>query len=160
MTLTFLVRNYDDDDINVRGDLDRAKTWEKGFVEFMKNYTSGRDKPVWMDVAYTSERSIEDELDRTSRGDVVTIAVSYVFMLLYIIVSLGNVTSGTGWRRVLVEKKVVLSLFGVVLVLLSVVAAVGFFGFVGIPSTLITFQILPFLVRRLLCNKLFKKYFH
>ena len=42
---------------------------------------------------------------------------------------------------------VFLSLFGVALVLLSVVAAVGFFGFIGTPSTLITFQILPFLVK-------------
>ena len=50
---------------------------------------------------------------------------------------------------------VFLSLFGVALVLLSVVAAVGFFGFVGTPSTLITFQILPFLVKLQLHSLLF-----
>ena len=43
-----------------------------------------------MDVAYNSERSIEDELDRTSRGDILTIALSYAFMLLYITITLGE----------------------------------------------------------------------
>ena len=70
LTLTFLVLNFDEDDPRLRADLDKAKTWERGFVDFMRNYTQGQSvpaKPVWMDVAYNSERSIEDELDRTSR---------------------------------------------------------------------------------------------
>ena len=96
-----------------------------------------------MEVAFNSERSIEDELERTSSGDIVTIAASYLVMLVYIALTLGKITS---WKRFFVEKKIALSIFGVSLVLLSVASAVGFFGYVGVPSTLITFQILPFLV--------------
>ena len=35
---------------------------------------------------------------------------------------------------------------GVILVLISVTASVGMFGFSGVPATLIIFEILPFLV--------------
>ena len=39
-----------------------------------------------------------------------------------------------------------LSLAGVILVLISVAASVGMFGFFQVPATLIIFEILPFLV--------------
>ena len=48
--------------------------------------------------------------------------------------------------RVLIESKITLGLGGVVIVILSVVASVGCFGFMDIESTLIIFQILPFLI--------------
>lgn len=56
----------------------------------MKNWTEHK-KPDFMDVAFTSERSIEDELDRESRSDILTIAVSYLIMFAYIALSLGQV---------------------------------------------------------------------
>lgn len=43
-----------------------------------------------MDIAYRSERSIEDELERMSKSDVPTVIVSYVIMFLYISLALGN----------------------------------------------------------------------
>lgn len=43
-----------------------------------------------MDVAFTSERSIEDELNRESQSDVLTILVSYIIMFAYIAISLGQ----------------------------------------------------------------------
>lgn len=65
----------------------------------MKNWTSTR-KPSYMDVAFTSERSIEDELNRESQSDVLTILVSYVIMFGYIAISLGQMRS---CRRFLVR---------------------------------------------------------
>lgn len=65
--------------------------WEKEFIAFMKNYTK-TEMPEFMDIAFTSERSIEDELDRESESDVVTILVSYIIMFAYITVSLGQVS--------------------------------------------------------------------
>ena len=54
-----------------------------------------------MDVAFYSERSIEDELARESSGDVTTILISYVIMFIYVTISLGTVTT---WKRVMVSK--------------------------------------------------------
>lgn len=59
------------------------------FVEFMKNWTA-TEKPAYMDIAFTSERSIEDELNRESQSDVLTILVSYIIMFAYIAISLGQ----------------------------------------------------------------------
>ena len=98
-SLTILLENFDEEDPDASDELERAKHWEKGFVAFMKNWTE-TEMPEWMDLAYMSERSIEDELERTSRGDILTIAVSYCFMLLYITITLGKVrSSGNGWPR-------------------------------------------------------------
>lgn len=55
----------------------------------MKNYTA-QPHPD-MEVAFTSERSIEDELDRESHSDVSTIVVSYIIMFAYIAIALGQI---------------------------------------------------------------------
>lgn len=135
--LTFLVNNYHN-----KTHIGPALQWEKLFIDFMKNWTS-QHKPVYMDVAFSSERSIEDELDRGSHSDVVTILVSYVIMFGYIAISLGQMNS---CNRLLVDSKITLGLGGVVIVLASVVCSVGLFGFVGVPATLIIIEVIPFLV--------------
>ena len=121
-----------------------AMAWEEKFVEFMQNW-SQHEMPVFMDVAFTSERSVQDELNRETYGDLATIAVSYVIMFIYITLSLGQYGkfSLTGF---MVESKVTLGLFGVMIVLLSVFASIGIFALVGVPATLIIFEIIPFLV--------------
>lgn len=60
----------------------------------MKNWTEN-GKPEFMDVAYTSERSIEDELDKESKSDILTIFISYIIMFAYIALALGQVRKCT-----------------------------------------------------------------
>ncbi|XP_058452330.1 NPC intracellular cholesterol transporter 1 isoform X2 [Malaya genurostris] len=131
--LTFLVKNYHD-----KSKLEAALTWEESYVDFMKNWTRAN-----MSIAFTSERSIEDELRRESQSDVSTILVSYIIMFAYIAVSLGHVNQ---WKRALIDSKITLGLGGVIIVLASVVASVGIFGYIGIPATLIIVEVIPFLV--------------
>ncbi len=66
-------------------------------------------------------------------------------MILYIVFSLGRVSS---CATMPVEIKVTLSIFGTFLVLVSIVSAVGVYGYIGVQTTLIVFQILPFLVQQ------------
>ncbi|KAJ8923333.1 hypothetical protein NQ315_001891 [Exocentrus adspersus] len=134
--------NYLDQFLACSAKLTAALEWEKEFVAFMKNWTT-TEKPEYMDVAFTSERSIEDELDRESQSDVVTILVSYLIMFAYIAVSLGQVNSCS---RLLIDSKVTLGLGGVLIVLASVISSVGLFGFCGLPATLIIIEVIPFLV--------------
>jgi len=55
----------------------------------MKKYTA---EPLpGIEVSFTSERSIEDELDRESHSDVSTILVSYIIMFAYIAIALGQI---------------------------------------------------------------------
>lgn len=55
------------------------------FNEFMLNYSH----PM-MDIAFRSERSIEDELVRMSKSDLPTVIISYIIMFLYIALALGH----------------------------------------------------------------------
>lgn len=49
------------------------------------------NRPAFMDVAYSAERSIQDELDRTSKAEAVTMAISYLLMFVYIALALGKI---------------------------------------------------------------------
>ena len=69
----------------------------------MKNWKANV-MPKYMSVAYQGARSIEDELNRTSQSDVMTIAISYLIMFAYIAIALGQAKSCT---RLLVSRFVV-----------------------------------------------------
>ncbi|KAJ2940417.1 hypothetical protein O0L34_g97 [Tuta absoluta] len=137
LILTFLVNNKYDKKM-----LEPAMEWEQKYISFIKNFTENH-MPEYMDIAYTSERSIEDELARESESDVSTVLVSYLIMFAYIAISLGRFTT---YSRLLVDSKVTLGLGGVLIVLASVVCSLGIFGFVGVPATLIIVEVIPFLV--------------
>ncbi|KAK9506477.1 hypothetical protein O3M35_008412 [Rhynocoris fuscipes] len=134
--LTFLVNNHHN-----KSELVPALEWESKYIEFMKNWTA--HKPDFMDIAFSAERSIEDELDRESRSDVSTILVSYIIMFIYIAISLGHMTSCS---TLLKDSKITLGLGGIIIVLSSVASSIGFFGFAGLPATLIIMEVIPFLV--------------
>ena len=107
VVLTFLINNYDahsNDNMEILA-LNKAKAWESTFINFMKNWTSNENNTKHMDVAYNSERSIEDELDRETYGDIMTIAVSYIFMFIYITFSLGKISK---LSRFAIESKITL----------------------------------------------------
>lgn len=135
--LTFIVNNYHN-----KTKLLPAMEWEKKYVEFMKNWTK-TEMPPYMDISFTSERSIEDELYRESQSDVMTILVSYIIMFAYIAISLGQLNSCS---RLLIDSKITLGLGGVFIVLASVACSVGLFGYIGLPATLIIIEVIPFLV--------------
>lgn len=58
------------------------------------------EKPDYIDMSYSAERSIEDELDRSSHSDVLTVLISYMVMFVYIAIALGHFTK---WKRLLVS---------------------------------------------------------
>lgn len=60
------------------------------FLDFMSEWNRER-RPEFMDVAWTTEKSIEDELDRTSKGEVITVIISYHVMFVYIALALGKI---------------------------------------------------------------------
>lgn len=136
--LTFLVNNH----VN-KSELSKALEWEEKFVAYMNNLTKSIDSSQY-DIAFTSERSIEDELERGSKSDISTIIVSYLLMFLYIAFSLGRVKS---YRRAMIDSKITLGIGGVVIVLASVLSSCGLIGgYLKVPATLIIFEVLPFLV--------------
>ena len=92
--MTILLDNFDhrSGDEEQLKNLAKAKEWELAFVHFMHNYTLENNVSHLFDLAFNSERSIEDELEKETSGDVDTVAISYAIMVLYIILALGRVT--------------------------------------------------------------------
>ncbi|KAG7165268.1 NPC intracellular cholesterol transporter 1-like 4 [Homarus americanus] len=133
LVITLVVNNFYDKD-----KIAEAMAWEEAFLQFMKNFSH----PM-MDIAYTAERAIQDELKRESEGDIITILISYCIMFAYIALALGDFTRCS---RLLVDSKITLGLGGVLIVLISVSSSVGFYGYIGVPATLIIIEVIPFLV--------------
>ena len=95
VTMNFIVNNFDshsDNPEDIEG-LEKAKAWEKVYIDFMKDWASKEENMKYMDVAFTAERAIEDELNRETYMDVAIIALSYILMFAYITFSLGRITT-------------------------------------------------------------------
>ncbi|KAG8178263.1 hypothetical protein JTE90_018810 [Oedothorax gibbosus] len=133
LVITIPVKNYNDARMNLP-----AENWESEFLRFITNYSH----PL-LSIAFKAERSIQDEIERGSHSDILTVAISYILMFCYITVSLGEFHE---CKTLLVESKFTLGLFGVLIVLLSVISSLGLFSFVGVPATLIIVEVIPFLV--------------
>ncbi|KAG8510572.1 NPC1-like intracellular cholesterol transporter 1, partial [Galemys pyrenaicus] len=137
LIMTFSLNNYPSGDPRQA----QAKLWEEGFVKEMKAFrsrTAGKFR-----VTFMAERSLEDEINSTTAQDLPIFAISYIVIFLYISLALGSYYS---WDRVLVDSKITLGIGGVVVVLGSVMASMGFFSYLGVPSSLVILQVVPFLV--------------
>ncbi|XP_053105399.1 NPC intracellular cholesterol transporter 1 [Hemicordylus capensis] len=134
LVITFPVTNY----YNDTEKLMKALAWEKEFINFVKNY----DNPN-LTIAFSAERSIEDEINRESNSDVRTVVISYVVMFVYISIALGHIKSA---KRFLVDSKISLGIAGILIVLSSVACSLGIFSYFGVSLTLIVIEVIPFLV--------------
>ncbi|XP_065341040.1 NPC intracellular cholesterol transporter 1 homolog 1b-like [Cloeon dipterum] len=137
IVLTILVDNYLEPE-----KVAPAYEWEKNFIAFMKRWEA-ESKPGFMEIAYNSERSIEDELDRTSQAEVYTVLISYLVMFVYISIALGRIRS---IKTIPIDSKVTLAVGGILVVLISVACSLGIFGYAGVPTTLLVIEVIPFLV--------------
>ncbi|XP_038157542.1 NPC intracellular cholesterol transporter 1 [Cyprinodon tularosa] len=134
LVITFPLNNYLNDSVK----MGQALAWELEFIRFMKSYNNPN-----LTVAFSAERSIEDEIDRESNSDISTIVISYAIMFIYISLALGHIHS---FRRLLVDSKISLGIAGILIVLSSVSSSLGIFSYAGIPLTLIVIEVIPFLV--------------
>jgi len=147
LVITIVIENSNDP-LQIR----KAESWEKVFLDFMKNFTDQQqiyrkqgetDRIYNFTVYYSAERSIQDELNRQSQSDILTIGLSYTIMFLYVTLTLGHIRS---MRTCLIDLKISVGFFGVLFVLLSVMSSIGFYSYCNIAGTLIIFEVIPFLV--------------
>lgn len=122
----------------------KAIAWEKAFIQLAKEELLPMVQSNNLTLSFSAESSIEEELKRESTADVITILVSYIVMFAYISVTLGDTPHHLS--SFYLSTKVLLGLSGVLLVMLSVLGSVGFFSALGVKSTLIIMEVIPFLV--------------
>ncbi|XP_030058354.1 NPC1-like intracellular cholesterol transporter 1 [Microcaecilia unicolor] len=137
LILTISLNNYPRSDPR----FEYVLLWEKRFIEILKEYQQNPSSNFTY--AFMSERSLEDEINRTSLEDIPIFTISYFVIFLYIALALGEYSS---CKRVLVDSKITLGLGGILVVLGSVLSSMGFYSYLGIPSSLIIVEVVPFLV--------------
>ena len=144
--VTWVVNNYVEGDPEVK----KAEDWEQAFLGQMK-LIQDEATNRGLRLSFNTERSLEEELNKTTNTDAKIVAISYVVMFIYASVALGG-TSITlrsllsNPSNALVQSKFGLGVIGIVIVLMSVSGSVGLFSAAGIKVTLIIAEVIPFLV--------------
>ncbi|KAL4791047.1 patched family-domain-containing protein [Aspergillus venezuelensis] len=146
LIVTWVVNNH------AQGSDEEAKAidWEDSFkriFQVVQEEASQRG----LRVSFSTEASIEQELNKSSNTDAKIVVVSYIIMFIYASLALGSVTmTWTSLLRnpanALVQSKFTLGVVGIVIVLMSVSASVGLFSALGVKVTLIIAEVIPFLV--------------
>ncbi|KAL7788185.1 multidrug efflux transporter AcrB transmembrane domain-containing protein [Trichoderma ceciliae] len=99
-------------------------------------------------LSFTTEISLEQELNKSTNTDAKIVVISYIVMFIYACLALGTPLKHLFGNPalLLVESKVTLGLAGIAIVLMSISASIGFFSWVGLKATLIIVEVIPFIV--------------
>ncbi|KAM9930608.1 hypothetical protein OXX59_000349 [Metschnikowia pulcherrima] len=130
----------------------RAKAYEKAFQTWAKSLM--HEKPE-LHVSFSTEISLEEELNQSSSADVKVIVVSYFAMFLYASIALGGKIPTSFNLRNFVSTRFQLGLAGIGLIILAVTSSAGICAYMGIKSTLIIAEVIPFLVLAVGVDNLF-----
>ncbi|KKY20464.1 putative patched sphingolipid transporter [Phaeomoniella chlamydospora] len=127
-----------------------AEDWEKAFKSLMLSI-QGEAGERGLRLSFSTERSLEEELNQSTNTDAKIVVISYVIMFIYASLALGSgaVTMKSllnNPSNALVQSKFTLGVVGIIIVLMSVSASVGLFSAAGVKVTLIIAEVIPFLV--------------
>lgn len=160
---TFIVNNADNG----------AEVWEAALETYLDNITA--EAQQWgVSLTYSTEGSIEKELNKSTNTDVRIVIISYLVMFAYVSFALGTgggsiskshsagpTTFKDTIQGLLGKTRFGLGLVGIIIVLISVFASAGLCSIFNLKSTLIIAEVIPFLVLAvgvdnifLLCNEL------
>lgn len=133
----------------VNNGVEKSEAWKRGvdFEKALKDLMVKVQKEAverGLRLSFSTERSLEEELNKSTNTDAKIVAISYVVMFIYASLSLGSTFTFT--QNSLVRSKFTLGLFGIIIVLLSVVASVGICSAFGVKTTLIIAEVIPFFV--------------
>jgi len=95
----------------------------------------------WVDIKidYLAERSIPDNIDMEGSNNAYVILISYALMFVYVSVSIGFFPS-------IVYQRFILGLAGIFVVIASLIIAIGITSYLNIPMTMISAEVVPFLI--------------
>ncbi|GEQ67837.1 hypothetical protein JCM33374_g1503 [Metschnikowia sp. JCM 33374] len=120
-----------------------AKAYEKELQKWVK--ALALEKPE-LHISFSTEISLEEELNQSSNTDVKVIIFSYFAMFLYASMALGGKIPTSFSKKNFVSTRFQLGLAGIFIIILAVAASAGICAYIGIKSTLIIAEVIPFLV--------------
>lgn len=147
MTVTWVVNNFADEDSR---EVARAMDFEQALKNRLLD-VQGEAKDRGLRLSFSTEISLEEELNKSTNTDAKIIVISYVIMFLYASIALGSTTLSL--RDMIrnptvsfVESKFSLGVAGIVIVLMSITASIGLFSWANLKATLIIVDVIPFIV--------------
>lgn len=140
LVITWVVENSEPDS----PEANLAAEWEV-LLEQLLLEVQEEAKARGLRLSFSTERSLEKELNKSSNTDAKIVAISYVCMFIYASLALGGVVPSLS-RTSLIRTKFSLGLFGIFAVLLSVLVSVSFFSLFHVSATLIIAEVIPFLI--------------
>lgn len=90
-------------------------------------------------IDFLAERSIPDNIELEASQNASIIVVSYILMFLYVSVSIGFFPSK-------VHNRFILGFSGILVVIFSLITAIGITFYMKIPLTMISAEVVPFLI--------------
>jgi len=128
----------------------RAQEWEVMLKNsLVKTQMEARERGLRM--SFNTERSLEEELNKSTNTDAKIVVISYIVMFVYASIALGSTSMSlrsliNNPSNALVQSKFTLGMLGIIIVLMSVSGSVGLFSAAGVKVTLIIAEVIPFLV--------------
>jgi len=115
-----------------------AEQWEKDvFIDEINKFNDQHSPELIID--YISERSIPDDLAEQNNQNIIIVLLSYIFMFVYISVSMGKFPS-------LILSRFLVALGGILVVIFSFLSSLAIVSFLHIKMSLISTEVVPFLV--------------
>ena len=111
----------------------------KILTEVYNNYTKSGFKWTAFKADFLAERSIPDNIELEASQNASIIVVSYILMFLYVSISIGFFPS-------VVHNRFLLGLAGIFVVIFSLVTAMGITFYMKVPLTMISAEVVPFLI--------------
>jgi Niemann-Pick C1 protein len=146
LIVTWVVQNHAEGSTEVK----RAMDWEKAMRDELVSL-QGEASQRGLRLSFSTEISLEEELNKTTNTDANIVIISYIAMFFYASLALGSTTLSL--RSILrnpatsfVESKFTLGVVGILIVLMSISASIGLFSAAGIKVTLIIAEVIPFIV--------------
>ena len=134
MSVTFLLQN--DFYTNKAAQKWEQEVFQKAIHDFNEQEEKGNSD---LRIFYMMERSVSDELEIESAQNVVVVVISYLAMFIYISMMMGEFPSIT-------KSRILVGLGGIFVVILSCLGAFAIVSLFGIKQTLISAEVVPFLV--------------
>ncbi|KAH6618191.1 patched family-domain-containing protein, partial [Chaetomium sp. MPI-SDFR-AT-0129] len=146
MTVTWVLNNYPEGS----SEASRAMDWEEAMKDrllALQDEANARN----LRLSFSTEISLEEELNKSTNTDAKIIVISYIIMFLYASIALGSTTLSfkdliRNPAVSLVESKFTLGVVGIAIVLMSITASIGLFSKLGLKATLIIVDVIPFIV--------------
>ena len=108
--------------------------------------------PLQLKIDYMMQRSVDDELEKETRQNYYIVIISYSLMFLYISFSLGKFYN-------CVKSNFLLSLVGLIYILSAVLIGYSVCGFLKIKASLISLEVIPFLILAIGVDNMFLIYY-